>query len=172
LTDAVSPSAGPLVQATNGDFYGATNGGDNNRGTTFKMTPSGKLTTLYNFCSQGSFPNCPDGASPTAGLVQAVNGDFYGTTFGGGASDVCYGGCGTVFRITRTGVLTTLYSFCSQSGCTDGENPPAGLVHPTTGDLYGTTYYGGASLCPGGCGTVFSLSAGALSSNVSFRVLP
>ncbi len=86
-----------------------------------------------------------------AGLVQATNRDSYATTAGGGAN-----GGGTVFRITPSGTLTTLYSFCSQSGCTDGAGPYAGLVQATNGDLYGTTWYGGAK----GDGTVFSLSVG------------
>src|ERR1022692_482529 len=105
-------------------------------GTVFKIAPSGTLTTLYSFCAQSA---CTDGANPVAGLVQATNGDFYGTTENGGAY-----GYGTVFRITGGGALTTLYSFCAQSGCTDGQNPHAGPVQATNGDLYGTTENGGA----------------------------
>ena len=90
--------------------------GQRRYGTVFKITPSGTLTTLYSFCSQSG---CTDGHSPYAGLVQATNGDFYGTTLYGGANPYC----GTVFKITPSGTLTTLYSFCSQSGCTDGANP-------------------------------------------------
>src|ERR1039457_557744 len=128
-TDGLAPIAG-LVQATNGDFYGTTyNGGANpnptgygGAGTVFKITPSGTLTTLYNFCAQTSVQaNCTDGLNPYAGLVQATNGDFYGTTeFGGNANVLCFYGCGTVFKITPSGTLTTLYRFCSQDGCTDG----------------------------------------------------
>src|ERR1019366_2294682 len=111
--DGANPSAG-LVQATNGDLYGTTQyGGTNNYGTIFKITPGGTLTTLYTFCSQ----TCADGAEPFAGLVQAANGDLYGTTIGGGAN----GNDGTVFKITQGGTLTTLYSFCSQTNCTDGD---------------------------------------------------
>jgi uncharacterized repeat protein (TIGR03803 family) len=107
-TDGESPYAG-LIQATNGDFYGTTEyGGANDLpvGTIFKITSSGTLTTLHSFCSQGSFPYCTDGAEPQAGLVQAINGDLYGTTFRGGAN-----GLGTIFRITPGGALTTLYAF-------------------------------------------------------------
>ena len=152
-TDGEGPYAG-LVQAANGDFYGTTEyGGTNGEygGTVFKITPSGALTTLYSFCSQ---TNCADGTEPKAGLVQAADGEFYGTTFSGGANG--YGG--TVFKITPSGSLTTLYSFCSQGGtsCTDGEAPYAGLVQDTNGDVYGTTYYGGAN----NGGTVFRLSVG------------
>src|SRR5271165_623716 len=58
---------GSLLQATDGNFYGTTSSGSGNLGTVFKMTPSGTLTTLYEFCLQS---NCPDGAAPTGGLVQ------------------------------------------------------------------------------------------------------
>ena len=73
-----------LVQA-DGGFYGTTvNGGDTgNSGTAFKITPNGTLTMLDSFCAQGFYP-CPDGSYPYAGLVQATNGDFYGTTRAGG----------------------------------------------------------------------------------------
>jgi len=150
------PWAG-LVQATDGNLYGTTlNGGaeacDYGCGTVFKITPSGALTTIYSFCSQG-LP-CADGEDPSGVLVQASDGDFYGTTQGGGASDACAFGCGTVFKITPGGVLTTLYTFCSLGPpCTDGEGPNAGLVQATNGDFYGTTY--GYSYC---CGTVFRIT--------------
>jgi uncharacterized repeat protein (TIGR03803 family) len=151
-TDGSEPWAG-LVQATDGDFYGTTAAGGANCiygvlnacGTVFKITPSGTLTTLYGFCSQ---PYCPDGQIPYAGLVQATNGDLYGTTEAGGVYDA-----GTVFQITLSGTLTALHSFCSQSGCADGNGPYAGLVQATNGDLYGTTAYG-----PNGDGTVFEIT--------------
>ncbi len=165
MTDGAGPYAA-LVQATNGDLYGtAASGGANgnhNYGTVFKITPSGALTTLYSFCSQTAPDGeCTDGANPYAALVQATNGDFYGTTVDGGAN----GEGGTIFKITPSGTLTTLYSFCSRggAGCTDGESPVAALVQDTNGDLYGATVYGGANTnlnCPSGCGTVFSLSIG------------
>src|ERR1022692_3069649 len=160
-TDGENPAAG-LVQGTDGNLYGTTVvGGTYAGGTVFKITPSGTLTTLYNFCSQSS---CADGASPFAGLVQANNGDFYGTTGGGGGGggtcplSLAPSGCGTVFKITPSGTLTTLYSFCSQGGanCTDGENPQAALVQGTDGNLYGTTYSGGDYEG----GTVFRITAG------------
>src|ERR1022692_4324052 len=150
--DGVSPYAG-LVEGTDGNFYGTTtNGGANcfsggGCGTVFKITPTGKLTTLYNFCS---LSGCRDGADPVVGLVQATNGDFYGTTQDGGANAI-----GTVFRITPSGSLTRLYSFCSQSGCPDGSYPNGGLVRGTNGDLYGTTTFGGTCAITSGCGTIF-----------------
>jgi uncharacterized repeat protein (TIGR03803 family) len=161
-TDGSGPLAG-LVQARNGDFFGTTGTGGANTGgaygygTVFKITSSGKLTTLYSFCNQSG---CTDGANPGAGLVQAANGDFYGTTEYGG-----YDNGGTVFKIGADGTLTTLYTFCAKTGCEDGKNPFAGLIQTTDGNLYGTTYYGGAS----GYGTVFRITpAGQLTTFYSF----
>ena len=84
--------------------------------------PAQTFTRLYSF-------NLKRGTAPSAGLAQATNGDLYGTTSGGGAK----GNYGTVFKITPSGTLTTLYSFCSQSGCTDGAGPNTGLVQATNG---------------------------------------
>ena len=143
-----------LMQATDGNFYGTTEqGGTVNAGTVFKITPGGILTTLYSFCS---LPNCADGVRPMLGsLVQATDGNFYGTTSG---TDI-----GTAFQTTPGGILTTLYSFCSQPNCADGSYPFAGLLQATDGNFYGTTWNGGTgSGCrlPHGCGTVFRLATG------------
>ena len=110
-----SGPTGALIQATNGKFYGtASSGGENGGGTVFEMTPGGKATTLHSFCSQS---NCADGKTPWAGLIQATDGNLYGTTSAGGAN--LYG---TIFKITTAGKLTTLYSFCSQ--CRDALTVP------------------------------------------------
>jgi uncharacterized repeat protein (TIGR03803 family) len=154
-TDGSYPYAG-LVQATNGYLYGTTSGGGaHNRGTVFKITPSGALTTLHSFCPESG---CADGAAPYVGLVQGTDGNFYGITDYGGANACAYGvgGCGTIFRITPSGTLTTLYTFCSQTNCTDG-GYPAGLVQATNGDLYGATTEDGTNR---GYGTVFGLYVG------------
>jgi uncharacterized repeat protein (TIGR03803 family) len=150
-----------LIQASDGNFYGTTReGGANGGGTVFQLSPSRTLTTLYSFCSQG-LP-CTDGDLPYAGLIQATDGNFYGTTRYGGANS--YDG-GTVFKLSPSGTLTTLYSFCSQSGCADGEYPVGGLIQATDGNFYGTTSYGGAN----DGGTVFQLSpAGTLTTLYSF----
>jgi uncharacterized repeat protein (TIGR03803 family) len=149
---------GTLALTAGGDFYGTTKwGGAHASGTVFKITPGGTLTTLYSFCSQD---NCTDGANPTAGLVLATNGNFYGTTYDEGNSQLCGGGCGTVFKISASGNLTTLYRF---SG-TDGAGPAA-LIQATNGNLYGTTYSGGAS----NQGTIFRITpTGVLTSLLSF----
>jgi uncharacterized repeat protein (TIGR03803 family) len=171
--DGITPSG--LVLGTDGNFYGTTiQGGSTTNvdcttyvetcGTIFKLTPGGKLTTLYNFCSQ---PNCADGSLPYAGLVLGNDGNFYGTTFYGGISSSCLNtyspdptGCGTIFKITPEGTLTTLYAFCTLTNCPDGANPGEPLVVGTNGSLYGTTDNGGAG---GGrclaCGTAFSITS-------------
>jgi uncharacterized repeat protein (TIGR03803 family) len=154
-TDGGGPT-GALIQASNGNFYGTTtgDGANGSGGTVFQITAAGKLTTLYSFCSKS---DCTDGSTPDAGLIQGTDGNLYGTTFYGGSNETtCNGGCGTIFKITTAGKLTTLYNFCSKSGCADGSSPEGGLVQDTNGTFYGTTYYGGTD----GLGTVFSLAVG------------
>jgi uncharacterized repeat protein (TIGR03803 family) len=136
-----------LVMDANGNLYGTTQyRGANGGGTVFEVTPSGTETVLYSFCAQSS---CTDGSHPRAGLVRDTAGNLYGTTYDGGAN-----GAGTVFEVTPSGTETVLYSFCAQSGCTDGSHPRADLVRDTKGNLYGTTYDGGTN----GKGTVFKVS--------------
>jgi uncharacterized repeat protein (TIGR03803 family) len=160
-----------LIQATDGNFYGTTSVGGANVnasfcpagcGTIFEMTPEGVLTTLYSFCS---LPNCADGYSPQSPVIQASDGNFYGTTPAGGAHGDSNSG-GTVFQFTPAGKLTTLYSFCAQTGCTDGSSPDAGLLQGTDGNFYGTTEVGGANendvICSAGCGTLFQITPGGL----------
>jgi uncharacterized repeat protein (TIGR03803 family) len=138
-----------LVQATNGDFYGTTQ----SNGAVYKVTASGVFATLYSFCVTG-LPDCPDGATPEATLVQASNGDLYGTTQGGGGAY----GAGTIFKITMTGTLTTLHSFCAtqntEGDCLDGHGPYTALVQGTNGNLYGATHTNGAY----GGGTIFQIT--------------
>jgi uncharacterized repeat protein (TIGR03803 family) len=169
-TDGASPEGG-LIQGTNGNFYGTTNIGGTGIpgdcgigcGTVFEITPGGTLTTLYSFCS---LTNCADGNGPQAGLVQGPNGNFYGTTYYGGANST--GIAGTVFEITPAGKLTTLYSFCSQESngkCLDGAGVGAGLVFASSENFYGSTYSGGT----GGYGTIFQISAaGKLKTLINF----
>jgi len=166
-SDGLQPYAG-LVQNTDGDFYGTTELGGvtpdclNSCGTIFRITPKGKLRTLYTFCAQGG---CADGSVPLGGLVFDSEGNIYGTTSSGGAGvQFCpfEGGCGTLFRFSSQGILTTLYSFCSQDNCVDGSNPVAGPIYSTDGNLYGTTQLGGNSACESGCGTTFFISTAVL----------
>jgi uncharacterized repeat protein (TIGR03803 family) len=142
------PSGG-LALSTDGNFYGTTQGGgdtESGAGTIFKVTPEGALTVLYAFCPRTP---CLDGATPVAGLIQATDGDFYGTTLSGGTN-----GEGTAFKITPAGVLTTLHSFDDS-----GADPTAGLIQATDGNLYGTTSErGNNTACPEGCGTVYKIT--------------
>jgi uncharacterized repeat protein (TIGR03803 family) len=141
-TDGQIPYAG-LIQGSDGNFYGTTYfGGSNGFGTVFKVTPSGTETVLYSFAG-GS-----DGEHPYAGVIQGSDGNFYGTTYQGGAS-----GYGTVFKVTPSGTETVLHSFAG--GSSDGANPEAGLTQGSDGNFYGNTYLGGA----GNLGTVFELAA-------------
>jgi uncharacterized repeat protein (TIGR03803 family) len=158
ITDLDGSFPGTLARATDGKIYGTTSlGGAYGGGTIFSITPDGKLTTVYNFCA---LANCADGAEPVGGLIQATNGNFYGTTVYGGASGsvpMCsdaFDGCGTIFEITPAGKLTTLYSFCSQPDCADGQSPIAGLIQATEGNFYGTTEFGGANTG----GTLFQIT--------------
>src|SRR5215469_2137500 len=138
-----SPEYESMVQGLDGNLYGtAYLGGANGKGTVFRITPTGKLTTLYNFCSQ---TNCADGSTPQTGLVLSTDGNFYGVTFNGGMNHY-----GTVFRITSQGMLTVLHHF-SQA---DGVSPYGALVQGTDGNFYGTGYEGGAY----GYGTVFKVT--------------
>lgn len=159
-TNGFDPTYMSLVQGTDGNFYGTTQGGGaNGGGTVFKITSGGALTTIYNFCAEA---NCADGSSPNSALVQGTDGSFYGTTIDGGVY-----GYGSVFKITSTGTLTTLYSFCAKSSCEDGFGPHAGLIQGTSGAFYGTTEEGGVN---GDYGTVFEItSKGALTTLHSFE---
>jgi len=149
--DGALPYAG-LVQAADGNFYGTTNeGGASGVGTVFKITPTGTLSTLHSF----SF-NRTDGSYPSAGLVQATDGNLYGTTYSGGTN-----GRGAIFRITFAGALAILHSFDGA----EGSNPYAGLIQASDGNFYGTTQYGGAN----GAGTVFKITpSGTLTTLHSF----
>ena len=148
--DGSSPNS--LIRASDGSLYGTTyHGGANGWGTVFRVTTRGKLKTLYSFCGK---PNCTDGGSPEAALLEADDGSFYGTTSGGNSQCAGSGTCGTVFRITGMGRLTTLHRFCSNGTCEDGADPYAGLTRGTDGNLYGTTDAGGRC----GVGTVFKIT--------------
>jgi uncharacterized repeat protein (TIGR03803 family) len=131
-----------LVPGNNGEFYGATsNGGLNNYGTIFELSPDGS-----NFTSLVSFDNTTMGATPND-FTLASDGNFYGTTLTGGT-----GGDGTLFQMMPDGTLTTLFSF---AGDELGGNP-SGVGQVGDGNLYGTTTAGGAN----GAGTVFTLAPG------------
>jgi uncharacterized repeat protein (TIGR03803 family) len=136
-----------MIQASDGNLYGTTAaGGSGSHGIVFRLTPAGKLTVLHNFCNL----NCAEGNSPLAGLVQGSDSNLYGTTYLAGNTYYA----GSVFELATNGAFSTLYLFCSQGGCVDGDGPGA-LTQATNGDFYGATSGGGSSLG----GTVFTLSA-------------
>jgi uncharacterized repeat protein (TIGR03803 family) len=141
----------PLIQANDGNIYGAASFAPNNGGSgmVFKLTPGGTFSTLYSFCSQ---PNCADGQYPP-GVMQGTDGSFYGGTQADGLQNPACGvqGCGTVFRLTGSGALKTLHTFSGADG-----SEAAGVVQATNGVFYGATRTGGA----GGQGTIFAISVG------------
>lgn len=159
-SDGALPIAG-LVQGADGNFYGTTfSDGAHLGGTVFKITPSGVLTTLYSFCSVAK---CADGSGPGSELIQATDGNLYGTTYEGGITNSnCTHGCGTIFKITTSGTLTTLHSFCAQAHCSDGSHPSTALLQAADGNFYGSTSSGGTfyNKCGHGCGMLFKLSTG------------
>jgi len=169
--DGVQPQA-PLIQASDGNFYGTTQGGGGlNSGTVFRLTPSGTETVLH------TFANFADGGDPQGALLQASDGNLYGTTLNtiyeitlAGDYKVLYaagsygsliqgsdgnlygtGAAGTVFKMTLAGEYTVLHTFSSPG---DGTSPRAGLVQGPDGNFYGTTQQGGSSYY----GTVFKIT--------------
>jgi uncharacterized repeat protein (TIGR03803 family) len=150
---------GKLIQDASGTLYGtAAMGGDGNCATNeslgcgliFKLDKTGKKTDLHDF-------NGKDGSVPNGGLVRDAAGNLYGTTnFGGTGScfDPAAGGCGTVFKLDKSGKETVLHDF---TGNADGGYPLAGLIRDAAGNLYGTT--SGCSRCGDTAGKVFKLDA-------------
>ena len=144
--DGQKPHAGLIMDAS-GNLYGTTAfGGAYSEGTVFRIAPDGTYTVLYSFGVHT--PNI-DGLIPQAGLVMDADGNMFGTTSTGGTNN-----CGTVFRLDPSGSMSFIFSFASQQ-TTDGCNPAPGgrLLVDATGNLYGTTQYGGVN----GNGTVFEL---------------
>jgi len=134
---------GALIQASDGNFYGvAVEGGSLNQGVAFKMTPGGNVNVLHDFSSTAA-----DGNEPVGGLVQATDGNFYGTLASGAA-----GTEGSMYRLTPAGVFTKLHDFRGPSG----SFPQSTLLQHTSGKLYGTTTQGGNY----GSGVIFEYDAG------------
>jgi uncharacterized repeat protein (TIGR03803 family) len=134
---------GTLTEGTDGNFYGATYGGGSQIGwgTVFKVTPQGALTTLHRF-------DFTHGSQPYAGVIQAADGNYYGTTYSGGTA-----GGGTIYKITSEGKFKVVYNFGGHAF--DPFSPVTALVQGNDGNLYGTTPYGGNS---NNYGSIFKLT--------------
>lgn len=132
---------GSVILGSDGNIYGTTYGGGSDvgftlgSGTVFKITPGGRLTTIYIFCTSAG---CADGQFPR-GLMLASDGNFYGATDSGGE----FSG-GTIFSISPTGVFKLFHTFCSQSDCGDGSSPQSPPVQGIDGNFYGVAYSGGS----------------------------
>ena len=147
-TDGQDPGGGLIMDGA-GNLYGTpAGGGTNGYGTVFTINAAGTESVVYSFKG-----GTTDGDSPFGQLVMDSAGNLYGTTSGGGAN-----GDGTVFKITAAGTESVLHSFVG--GTTDGQQPIAGLVMDSAGNLYGTTSFGGEN----DDGTVFKISAGGTAS--------
>jgi uncharacterized repeat protein (TIGR03803 family) len=176
--DGENPMA-ELIQGADGNYYTTTNTGGAGTcpggagqiqgcGAVVEITPAGVLSVLYSFPYDAATSTSPDGLFPEAGLVQGPDGNFYGVASEGGTGGLSCGdttglsGCGTVFKLTKSGTLTVLHSFCGGGGCgsltTDGAEPAGRMVFGTNGELYGTTYEGGLADGLYNQGTIFRIS--------------
>lgn len=141
---------GTLIEGSNGILYGTTSeGGPISAGSVFQITTNGVFASFNVNASPGL-------DQPAAGLFLASDGNFYGTSEFGGSSTNCIGGCGAIYRITPSGVVTNLHSFDGS----DGQSPKSVLVEGPGGILYGTTYGSPLSVlnCVNGCGTIFQIT--------------
>jgi uncharacterized repeat protein (TIGR03803 family) len=156
--DGANPYAALLMDAA-GNLYGTASAGGGGTGcfgsgcgTVFKLNKAGTETVLY------TFKGGTDGGRPYSALIADAAGNFYGTTILGGDLSCRTYGCGVVYKLTKTGKQTVLYSF---TGAADGSYPAFGsLAVDAKGNLYGTTEEGGDLNCnsPNGCGVVYRLS--------------
>ena len=121
-----------MIRDSAGNFYGTTyGGGAYGYGVVYELDAQGHETVLY------TFTGGTDGGNPQAGVTRDSAGNLYGTTYGSGAH-----GYGVVYKVDTAGHETVLYSF---TGGADGANPSAGVIQAPSGNLYGTTYYGGTA---------------------------
>ncbi|HLY15840.1 MAG TPA: choice-of-anchor tandem repeat GloVer-containing protein [Bryobacteraceae bacterium] len=137
--DGGGPLSGVVLDSA-GNLYGTTYGGGAAKlGVVFKLDTTSQETVQY------PFPGADRGGEPKAGVIRDSAGNIYGTTYSGGAANA-----GVVYKVDTAGQETVLYAF---TGGADGSNPYAGVIRDSAGNLYGTTYYGGAA----GAGVVYML---------------
>ena len=164
-----------LVQGADGNFYGTTTYGGSGTcangfgvvgcGTIFKLTQSGTQTVLHNFTYDSTTNTAVNGIYPYGGLVQGRDGNFYGTTSGGGnVGAVCNGtlGCGVIFKITPSGTFTLLHAFNGAFATpAEGGGPASRLLLAKDGNFYGTTTQGGYTTDKvANQGTIFKVTPG------------
>ncbi|MGA8491377.1 MAG: choice-of-anchor tandem repeat GloVer-containing protein [Terriglobales bacterium] len=137
--DGACPYAAP-IEGTDGNYYGTTTTvcGFGSQGTVYKVTSAGVLTTLHTFTG-------PDGSNITAQLVQGTDGNFYGTSYDGGANND-----GVIFKMTPSGTVTVLHNFTG----TDGSAVYRGLIQASDGNFYGDTNAGGSA----NAGVIFKIT--------------
>jgi uncharacterized repeat protein (TIGR03803 family) len=129
--DGTNPLLG-LIRDSAGNLYGTTfTGGTAGAGVVYKVDSAGNETVLHTFTGGA------DGGSPDAGVIRDSKGNLYGTAGQGGTA-----GYGAVYKLSKAGKETVLYSF---TGGADGANPVAGVIRDSAGNLYGTTLSGGAA---------------------------
>ena len=174
-----------LVQGADGNYYGiTTNGGSGlcsdgfgveGCGTIFKISQTGVQKVIYNFTVDTNTNTAVNGIYPIGGLVQGKDGNFYGTASAGGNPNAggngCILGCGTIFKITPSGILTLLHQFAGVGGTpAEGAGPTGRLILASDGKFYGTTYSGGSvRYGVGNQGTIFSItSSGAFTTLHTF----
>lgn len=148
-TDGQNPM-GAIIQAVDGNFYGTTRaGGTGSQGVVYKMTPSGNITVLHNFANDGH------GLAPFAGLAQATDGKFYGTTINNPGTSF-----GVLFQISSTGSYADVVFFSNVAGAFKGASAQVSIFQHTNGTLYGDTNGGGLNTGCVGCGVLYSLNMG------------
>src|SRR5579872_6952310 len=133
-TDGCNPNGTPAMDML-GNLYGtAVACGSANMGTVWRLSKRGKESVLHNFVGGTN-----DGAIPIAGVILDAKGNLYGDTENGGGTGCFGGGCGTVYKVSKTGALVHLHIFAGSEGAT----PFGGVILDTKGNLYGTAFLGG-----------------------------